>query len=132
MSRDRWPALGYEELAWNPQGDLAGISRTLRARHRGPYRAAISPPIAGQPVNLPSDTLALADEASAEITRFDAELGTEIAPFSAILLRSESASSSMIEHLSSGAKQIALADLGSRGKRNATEIIGNVRAMRAA
>ncbi|NED62850.1 Fic family protein, partial [Streptomyces sp. SID10244] len=49
-----------------------------------------------------------------------------------ILLRSESASSSQIENLSSGAKQIALAELGSREKRNATEIVGNVAAMTAA
>lgn len=66
------------------------------------------------------------------ISRFDADLGNEVAPFSSILLRSESASSSQIENLSSGAKQIALAELGSRDKRNATAIVGNVAAMRAA
>jgi Fic family protein len=38
----------------------------------------------------------------------------------------------MIENLSSGAKSIALAELGSDEKRNATEIVGNVAAMRAA
>lgn len=41
------------------------------------------------------------------IARFDAEFGSEIASFATILLRSESASSSQIENLSSGAKQIA-------------------------
>src|SRR5437764_10072681 len=63
---------------------------------------------------------------------FDTELGTEIAPFASVLLRSESASSSMIENLTSGAKAIALAELGSTERRNATEIVGNVAAMRAA
>ncbi|RZS32772.1 Fic family protein [Herbihabitans rhizosphaerae] len=74
----------------------------------------------------------MADDASIEIAHFDAELGAEIAPFGAILLRSESASSSQIENLTSSAKSIALAELGSRGKRNATEILANVRAMQAA
>ncbi|GAA3964937.1 Fic family protein [Gordonia caeni] len=78
------------------------------------------------------ELLALVSEASHAVTRFDAHLGNEIAPFAAILLRSESASSSQIENLSSGARQIALAELGSREKRNATEIVGNVAAMRAA
>lgn len=128
----RWPPLDFEEREWRPRADLSMVSRSMRARHQGPYLAAIPPEIADLSVRLPSDTVALADEASAQITRFDAEMGTDLAPFSAILLRSESASSSMIEHLSSGAKQIALADLGSHEKRNATEIVGNVRAMRAA
>ncbi len=66
------------------------------------------------------------------VTRFDADLGAEIAPFATILLRSEAAASSQIENLSSGAKQIALAELGSREKKNASEIVGNVAAMRAA
>jgi Fic family protein len=38
----------------------------------------------------------------------------------------------MIENLTSGARAIALAELGSTEKRNATEIVGNVEAMRAA
>jgi hypothetical protein len=45
----------------------------VRERHRGPYRAAIVPPIAPQRVELPSAVLALADAASIEIARFDAE-----------------------------------------------------------
>jgi Fic family protein len=90
-----------------------------------PTIATLSPP-------LPGEVRAVADEAGAEIARFDAELGAEVAPFAAVLLRSESASSSQIENLTSGAKSIALAELGSRDKRNATEIVGNVAAMRAA
>jgi len=47
-------------------------------------------------------------------------------------LWSESASSSKIENLTSGAKAIALAELGSTAKRTANEIVGNVAAMKAA
>lgn len=49
-----------------------------------------------------------------------------------VLLRSESASSSRIENLTSSAKAIALAQLGSPEKRSATEIVANVEAMKAA
>jgi hypothetical protein len=56
--------------------------------------------------------MALADEATAELARFDAEMGSEIAPFGAILLRSESAASSRIEHLTASAQAVALAELG--------------------
>ena len=81
---------------------------------------------------MPDAVAALVAEASVEIARFDAEVGAELAPFAAVLLRSESASSSMIENLSSGAKAIVLAELGSTDKLNATQIVGNVAAMKAA
>jgi Fic family protein len=90
------------------------------------------PHIAARTPQLPADLSTLAEDASVEIARFDTEIGAELAPFAAVLLRSESASSSMIENLSSGAKAIALAELGSTQKRNATEIVGNVAAMKAA
>jgi len=85
------------------------VSAAVRRRHSGPYRAAVAPHIAQLAPTLPSDVLAVADEASAEIARFDAELGAElgaaVAPFASVLLRSESASSSMIENLSSGRRR---------------------------
>ncbi|WP_316576174.1 Fic family protein [Nocardia canadensis] len=104
----------------------------MRARHTGPYRAAVVPTIAEQSVCLPSDVLAAADAATVEITRFDTLVGADLTPFGAILLRTESASSSQIEHLTSGAKAIALAEIGGTDQRNAVEIVGNVRAMRTA
>jgi Fic family protein len=77
-------------------------------------------------------TAALVDEATAELARFDAEMGSEIAPFGAILLRSESAASSRIENLTASAKAVALAELGDTSRRNATEIVANTSAMTAA
>jgi Fic family protein len=128
-----WPGLGWEERPWVPRISPSFVSAAVRQRHAGPYRAALVPRIADlAPPRLPGAVLTLADDASAEIVRFDAELGAEVAPFASVLLRSESASSSMIENLASGAKAIALAELGSTEKRNATEIVGNVAAMRAA
>lgn len=50
----------------------------------------------------------------------------------AILLRSESASSSQIERLTSSARQLALAELGEVCGPNSRTVVGNVRAMEAA
>lgn len=128
--RDAWPAVGYEYHEWQSREDLPA-SRRARQRARLPYQAAIPPPIADLRVLLPTDVLAAAEDASTEIARFDAEAGAEIAPFAAILLRSESAASSKIENLTASARAIAEAELG-HGGRNATLIVANERAMSAA
>ncbi len=127
-----WPALTWEELSWQPTVPRELVSRRVRERHTGAYTAAIPPRVAEINVTLPSAVVAAADEASIEIARFDADLGADMAPFSALLLRSESTSSSQIENLTSGARAIALAELGEGDRSNATQIVANVHAMRAA
>ncbi|HXC77923.1 MAG TPA: Fic family protein, partial [Candidatus Acidoferrum sp.] len=129
MVSGTWPALEAEERAWQSKISSDLVSARVRERHSGPYRAALVPEIANQALVMPPEVATLAEDASVEIARFDAELGAEVAPFASVLLRSESASSSKIENLTSGAKSIALAELGSKVKRNATEIVGNVAAM---
>ncbi|WP_407318680.1 Fic family protein [Isoptericola halotolerans] len=49
--------------------------------------------------------------------------------FASLLLRTEAASSSQIENLTSSPKAIALAELGRRGRASADEIVANVGAM---
>lgn len=129
---DGWPALTWEEHDWISKIPPQMMSAKVRKRHSGSYRSAVVPVIAELTPRLPVAAASVAEEASIEIARFDAELGAEVAPFASVLLRSESASSSLIENLTSGAKAIALAELGSTEKRNATEIVGNVAAMKAA
>ena len=90
------------------------------------------PAIAQLDLALTTETLTLAGEASAEIARFDAELGADIAPYAPLLLRSESAASSKIENLTASAKAIALAELGDPSKQNASAIVANTRAMQSA
>ena len=126
-----WPAVSYERLPWTSSDDVPA-SRTARRRHRGPYEAAVLPPIAERPVVLPPDVGALVDDAGAEVARFDAELGHEIAPFAAVLLRSESAASSKIENLTASARAIAEAELQPQPRRNAALVVSNERAMTAA
>lgn len=131
-SEAAWPAIGWEAHPWRSTLPPDLVSRRLRDRHSGLYRAAVVPPIAAADVALPSAVLALADEASVEIARYDAEVGAGTAPFGALLLRSESASSSQIENLTSGARAIALAELDEGNRSNAARIVANVRAMEAA
>jgi Fic family protein len=113
------------------QGDEIASRRQLRAAVVD-YQAAVVPLIAERSVNLDSEVLALADDASKELTRFDAEAGTIVAPFAAILLRTESASSSEVENVTASAKQVALAEIGASRSGNAELVVANVHAMNAA
>lgn len=83
-----WLALRWETHCWVSSIPPDLVSRSVRERHAGPYQAATVPAIADLVPILPSATLAIADEASIEI-------------FGSILLRSESASSSRTENLTS-------------------------------
>ncbi len=127
-----WPAVGYETLPWTSRYPVGTASRTQLKRHQGPYRAAVLPVIAHHDLVLPSDMIAAAEDAANEIARFDAEMGGEIAPFHAVLLRSESAASSQIEDLTASARAIAEAEIGVTGRRNASQVVANTRAMDAA
>ena len=127
-----WPAIGFEKREWLSRYD-EGQSRRAALQARGPYETAIPPFIA--PLTIPaldSDTTIVAEDAIGELGRFDGEVGAIAAPFSAILLRSESAASSEIEQLTASAKNIALAELGRGAGQNSRLIIGNVHAMEAA
>lgn len=132
VSASTWPPVRWEQQPWVPTFPAELVSRRMRARHAGPYHSAIAPEIADLEVQLPSAVVALADDASSEIARFDAEVGVELGQFTSLLLRSESASSSQIENLTSSARAIALAELGDDGRSNAVQIVANVRAMQAA
>jgi Fic family protein len=124
-------AVTYETLPW----DISPAAAYVRAaqQQQGNYKVAISANIADLTVNLPSDVLADAGDASREVTRFDAELGGEIAPFSSVLLRTESAASSNIENLTASARAIAEAELpGAKTAANAKVIVANTAAMVAA
>ncbi|CAM4249565.1 Adenosine monophosphate-protein transferase SoFic [Mycobacterium basiliense] len=122
--------VAYENVRWEPQGRRYA-SGTLPKY--GTYHPAVPVSIADLVLDLPPAVLADAEAASHEIARFDAELGGEIAPFAAVLLRSESAASSQIENLTASARAIGEAELsGGKAKRNAELIVANTAAMQAA
>jgi Fic family protein len=134
-TEENWPALGHEPLPW----DLSSVyaSPTQKRKHRGTYRAAVPPTIAGRTPHLRATTRSLVDDATAELARFDERaldlLGTDVrlgSPIASILLRTESASSSQIEDITVGARQLALFEIGEARSANAALVSANVRAMR--
>lgn len=131
-------AVAWERLAWESHVSAMPATRAQRAAIRPTYEAAIPAAIASLDVSVAPVALAAADDARAEISRFDAELttmlpGTEIAPLAAVLLRTESASSSQIENITARAKALALAELGvAKYGSNAQLVAANVDAMNRA
>jgi len=130
--------VGSETLSWEPQHTNFPMSRTQRTALHANYEAAVPAKIALASVALSPSTLAAADDARAEVSRFDAELsnmlpGTEFAPLAAVLLRTESASSSQIENITARAKSLALAEIGiAKYGSNAKLVAANVDAMKQA
>ena len=123
-----WPGITSETLHWTPSATTGRLADLIA----GDYDAAVPPDIAESVVNMDSRVARLCQDAAVEIGRFDSELGTEIAPFAAILLRSESASSSQIENLTASAKTVLMAEAGDTSRVNATQIATNTVAMQAA
>jgi Fic family protein len=127
-----WPPLRREQHPWVSRINSDHLTRAQRERIRQPYSSAIVPSIADLSIDIPADLAAEIDEATQLLTRFDAEVGPGGLPFASILLRTESASSSEIENLTSGARAIAEAELGERETGNAALTVRNVRTMEAA
>lgn len=131
-------AVGHEMRAWLAEND--GLStRAQVAAGSGPYESTIPATIATLDTALPADLAADTEEAAAALTRFDTHartvLGAEsvtLGPMTSILLRTESASSSQIENLTVGSRQLALAELDQSSSANARTVVANVRAMEAA
>ncbi len=131
------PAIG-EEHQWRPQRPEIFSGAEVR-RQTGSYQSIIPAAIADWKPELGSEDLADLMEASSALSRFDshalARLGVQhpaVLPMSAILLRTESASSSQIEQLTTSARQLALAEIDEGDRANAAVVIGNVRAMESA
>jgi Fic family protein len=130
--------VGHEERYWVAD-DNGMVSRGQLAAASGPYESTIPARIADYSPRLAPDLGAEVEEAAAALARFDAyargRLGTDnptLGPMSTILLRTESTSSSQIENLTVGARQLALAELDQSNSDNARVVVGNVRAMEAA
>ena len=105
--QDRWPSVAWEQRPWEAVPDR-GESHRARLRARGPYDAAVPPLIADRALPpLSPETVVAGEDAVTELVRFDGEYGATTAPFAAILLRSESASSSEIERLTAQMLDVA-------------------------
>ncbi len=128
-----WPALAHEELVWSGGGIAAfGLAATRISDAGKRYRAAVPPMIAELSPITDSGVGELAREAEDELREFDSEHGERMREFAPILLRSEAAASSQIENLSASARAIFTAEIGGKGKRNASQIVANARSMEKA
>lgn len=132
------PAVGAARHSWRPS-DARLFSRSEVRRQTGTYTSAVPAQLAAWSPTLTSELGADLEDATRALSDFDRHaslvLGTEnaaLGPMSAILLRTESASSSQIENLTVSAKQLALAEIGAGASPNSQTVIGNVRAMEAA
>lgn len=113
------------------------MSRRERLRSRGPYTASVPPRIAELALVVSPEVAAEAAEAANALTRFDASMasalgGEEVSPLAAVLLRTESASSSQIEQITAGARALAMASIGESDRPNADLVAANAAAMEKA
>lgn len=129
----QWPAIGFEELAWEIDPDaLTFISKTQRRKISSAYRAALPLYIAERHLEIPSNLSARISDLLVRLARFDAGQQARGYDLPAMLLRSESSASSQIENLTSSVRNVALAELSPDAPHNAKLIAGNLEAMRSA
>ena len=128
-----WPAVTYETHAWerDPE-ELAFIPKSSRRKILSTYDSAVPATISDQVVNLPPELLQRILDVEVVMARFDGVQAARDYNLPALLLRSESTSSSQIERLTSSVRNVALAELTDKAPSNALLIAGNVSAMREA
>ncbi|WP_337647680.1 Fic family protein, partial [Bifidobacterium pullorum] len=132
------PPVEHETHMWHIPGD-APVSRSKRSRGNGPYESTIPAHLADITLRLPPTLAADAEEAAYALAGFDSyaafrlgEGSHVLGPMSAVLLRTEATSSSQIEHLTVGARNLALETLHEGVSDNAAVVVGNVKAMESA
>jgi Uncharacterized conserved protein len=128
----KFKAVQYEEYKWHSTIDTDMLSRRQRKTIVDKYNASLPCKIekADFPVN--SELQAEIDDALILAIRFDEMLKSKSYNIPAIMLRSESASSSQIENLTASAKNIAIAELDSKAPKNSRIIADNISAMKTA
>ena len=128
-----WPGITYETCAWERDpDDLALVPKSRRRKILPTYEAAVPASIAALPVEIPAQLARRLTEVEVSLARFDTAQAARGYALPALLLRSESSSSSQIERLTSSVRNVALAELSSKAPANALIIAGNVAAMREA
>ena len=128
-----WPSITYETCTWERSpDDLALIPKSRRRKILPTYEAAVPASIASLPVEISPPLMQRIAEVGASLARFDQAQASRDWSLPALLLRSESSSSSQIERLTSSVRNVALAELSDKAPANALLIAGNVAAMREA
>lgn len=132
------PAIIFERHQWIPSNPHI-FPQAQVVRQTGEYESALLPKLVDWKPVIAASLFAELNEATQALQEFDLysllRLGGEnpaLGPMSSILLRTESASSSQIEQLTTSARQLALWEIDESTKSNAQTVVGNVRAMEAA
>lgn len=126
-----WPVVRFEELVEKPEPSNE-LSHRMNLAARAPFQSAVPAPIAKENLVLESSLVSELEDVLTELVKFDHEVANVVAPFSSLLLRTESAASSEVEKLTASAKALGLAELGAKSSANAELVVDNVRAMQAA
>lgn len=128
-----WPSITYETCTWERNlDDLALIPKSRRRKILPTYKSAVPASIASLSLEIPAHLVQRIAEVEISLARFDQMQAMHNYALPALLLRSESSSSSQIERLTSSVRNIALAELTSKAPTNALLIASNVAAMREA
>lgn len=128
-----WPSIEYEINEWERNADdLMLIPKSRRRKILPEYQSAVPALVADERVEVSAELAHRAAEICVSLARFDEEQRARRYSLPALLLRSESSSSSQIERLTSSARNIAMAGLTDKTPANARLIAGNVAAMRTA
>lgn len=128
-----WPTIAFETCAWNRDpDDSAIIPKSRRRKILSTYEAAVPASIATLPVEIPAPLAQRIAEVEVSLARFDQAQAARDYALPALLLRSESSSSSQIERLTSSVRNVALAELSRKAPANALLIANNVIAMHEA
>jgi Fic family protein len=128
----KFEAVKYEEYPWHSALDTDMLSRRQRAMIVDKYKAALPCKIEKMDFSVNSELQAEIDDAIILATRFDEMLKSKSYNIPAVMLRSESASSSQIENLTASAKNIAIAELDNKAPKNSRIIADNISAMKTA
>lgn len=93
-----WPGITYETCAWERDSDdLALIPKSRRRKILPTYEAAVPAGITALHVEIPASLAQRLAEVEVSLARFDAVQAARDWALPALLLRSESSSSSQIE-----------------------------------
>jgi len=129
---NKFPSVSYELREWKPRIETMYLNSKERRLTQTKYKACVLAPIANAHIKLDSETEELFHLALEDIVRFDSLIKEKDITMPAILLRSESASSSQIERLTASAKNIAISEIGGYTKDNAIIVASNINAMKTA
>jgi Fic family protein len=125
-------SISFEKYSWNSRYSKHDLPRNKEEYLIDEYMAALPIKIANMKFELSQDLSTEIEDITRLITRLDERVRYKNYNIPAIMLRSESASSSQIEQLTASAKNVALAQIDNEAPQNSKIIAANIDAMHRA